>query len=736
LEEHKNIPTDAANDETIISSTGQLSQSPVDEAGSDQTRLSAPGEATRPDSADDRTVASTPDTPKAADKATKASPAPGQTQREQGGRSTTTEVGRGTLLQNRYQIKQILGQGGFGAAYLANDIRLDNRECVVKRMLIPRGVSPQQVQLLQANFQREMASLASINNPGHPNLPEIFDYFSDESGNYLVMKYIEGQSLKQIIGADIPWRESVRYIIDVADALDYLHTHKKGEPVMHRDIKPDNILLGNDNRVWLVDFGLAKADPVEGGGDINASMTAGTLGYAPLEQWRGKAVPASDIYALGATLHHLLTGKNPAEAYGGTFNPAKLAQLHGVFTPIRQIKGELPRELEAIIAKATAAEPGERLTALQFKEQLEALISGQAGALYTFKSGESAKTVAELVNLCEKHRKEAQSYLEDGAFQRWFHLINRNDLAAAAEQAVRQGKNAGDRLERFLKLLIPNIALIRLRRAAWRLTRAAIILVLVVGVTLGVIGVAGAFAAGSFIRQTINSVGWKFNNLSLAEPNEFSKAQLDENLQSLIGPYVDKIEVDPRPPDHVDLVGSWNGIPFTVPVAVALQKGKPHLTFSGIGNMPAPFVSGIISQGFNNGIDDAFQNSPVDFTELTITKEGVVVEVAASQQSGRPGLPTPTPTPTLRPTVTPTPPPIATPEGLALVTIFNETGRDIVLELEGEIIEMEVDDTEVIERQPGIYNFIVTFKDTGAIAAEGQKEWTVQTYKWRIQNQP
>ena len=729
------------DDETIISSNAELSNREFDNKANEHTRLSEPTP-TRPEPANDQTLASDPDepeqsltqaAPKAADKPTKASPAPAQTQRDQGRQSSTTEVGRGMLLQNRYQIKQILGQGGFGAAYLATDVKLANRECVVKRMLIPKGSSPRQVQLLQANFQREMASLATLNHPGHPNIPEIYDYFSDDSGNYLVMKYIEGQSLKEVVEKKIPWRESVRYIIDVTDALNYMHTHG-GEPVMHRDIKPDNILLGNDNRVWLVDFGLAKADAVEGAGDINASMTAGTRGYAPLEQWRGKAVPASDVYALGATLHHLVTGINPSEAYSKSFNPLELQQRHGVFTPVRQINKELPRELEAIVAHAVAAEPEQRLTARQLKEQLAALISGQAEALYTFKSGESAKTVAELVNLCEKYRKEAQRYLEDGAFQRWFQLINRNDLAEAAAQAARQGKSPGDRLERFLKLLAPNIAMIRLRRTTWRLTRAVIVLVLVVGVTLGIIGVAGSFAAGSFIRQTINSVGWNFNNLSLDGPNEFSKAQLDNNLQSLIGAYVDKVEVDLQPPDRVNVAGSWSGIPFTVPVAVALQDGKPHLTFSGIGDIPVPFVGGVISQGFNNGIDDAFQNSPVDFTELTITEDAVVVEVAESLHSGRPGLPTATPTPTARPTITPTPPPTATPEGLALVTIFNETGRAIVLELEGEIIEMDVDDTEVIEKPPGIYNFVVTFTDTGAVAAEGQKEWTVQTYKWRIQN--
>lgn len=694
----------------------------------DRTLASAPGQT-------DADLTMPPPEPKPAEKETKVTPQ-GKTQGERNFKDTTTDVSRGRLLQNRYQIIQILGEGGFGAAYLAEDVKL-RRKCVVKRMKIPKGTPAKQVQLYQANFEREASLLAKLNEPGHPNIPEIYDYFSDESGNYLVMKYIEGSSLKGIVSnGPVPWREAVRYIVDVSDALSYMHTHGEAgdEPVMHRDIKPDNILLGEDNRVWLVDFGLAKADPVESSGDIKASMAAGTLGYTPLEQWLGRAVPTSDVYALGATLHHLVTGVNPADAHGGTFNPLKLKELHGVFPAIRQINKELPQDLETIISQATATEPEQRLTARQLKEQLEALISqGQAAALYTFKSGESAKTARELVNLCEKYRKEAQQYLERGEFERWFRLINRNDLAEAAVQAVKQGKSSKEMLERFLKLLLPNIALLRLRRTTWRLTRAAIVILLIVTLTVGVIGAAGALAAGSFIRQTIASAGWNFNKLDLEAPNQFTKVQIDQNLQALVGVYVDNIEAEMRPPDHVDINGRWSGFDFTIPVAVALQNGKPNLSFTGIGNVPLPFVADQISQGFNQGIDDAFQNSPVDFTQLTVTDTGVTVEVAESRQAGRPALPTATPPPSPTPTITPTPSPTSTPEGLALVTIFNETGRDIILDIEGEIFEMEVNDSKAIEKQPGVYNFTVKFKDTGAIAAEGQKEWEVKTYKWRIQ---
>ncbi len=132
-------------------------------------------------------------------------------------------------------------------------------------------------------------------------------------------------------------------------ALDYMHT-KGHEPILHRDIKPANILLEAEGRVWLVDFGLAKAEPVESSSEeIGATKASGSLGYTPLEQWFGQAVPASDIYALGASLYHLVTGTNPLHAFTGKFNLKMIRDLHGQFVPIRKIDGKLPKRLEQII---------------------------------------------------------------------------------------------------------------------------------------------------------------------------------------------------------------------------------------------------------------------------------------------------------------------------------------------------------------------------------------------------
>lgn len=716
---------------------------PHDEAPADaaETVVSRPGEdptiASSPDLAppqEDLTVASSDSLPKASDTPTRVRPNIKQTQPGPAPTDTIIDANK-KLLQKRYRLDEVLGKGGFGAAYLATDVKL-NRECVVKQMLTPKDVSPAQLELYRANFEREARLLVQLNTPGHPNIPEIYDYFTDASGNYLVMKFIKGGSLADVLGEHkgaIPWREAVRYMIDMCDALNYMH--KREEPIMHRDIKPANILLSKeDNRVWLVDFGLAKADPnVESVGGAEASLAAGTQGYTPLEQWLGEAEPASDIYALGATLHHLVTGLRPSEAFEGQFNIQKVKELQGQFKPIRKVNKELPKALEEAISRATAADTQQRITAPQLKQELDTLIAGaQAAALYTFKSGESANDEKELVDLCDKYKAEARKYLYDGDFERWFRLINRNDLADAADRAVQQGKNQSDGLQKFLKLILPNLFLRRISRAGGRVGRVTVVAVLAVIIMLVLLVIGGSYGAGWFLQQSVASYPWNFNNLSQDEAHRITEEQVNIDAQSIAGVYFDELTLDMRPTNEVNITGNWAGIGFTLPVLVEVKDGKPTFQLSSVNSIPLWLIGDNVSAGINAGVSDAFQQSPYDIAGLTVNDNEIVIEAEVSGQSGRPAVPTATPSPTPKPTATAIPTATSTPEGLALVTIFNETGRDIILDIEGELIEMEVGDSEVIEKKPGTYSYTVTFKDTGAVGAEGEKNWGVEIYKWRI----
>ncbi|MCB0213962.1 MAG: protein kinase [Anaerolineae bacterium] len=645
---------------------------------------------------------------------------------------------RDQLLQDRYRRLKILGRGGFGAAFLTEDTKL-NRACVIKQLLT-FGKSAREVTLYRTNFEREANLLVALNHPGHPNIPEIYDYFSEGDSNYLVMKYIEGRNLHDVLDQSqdkLPWREAVRYAIDVCSALDYMHNHGD-EPVMHRDVKPANILLGDDGRIWLVDFGLAKANPVTDDNDSKEETRAyGSVGYSPLEQWFGQARPSSDVYAVGATIHHLITGISPLDAYEGKSNILKIKELHGKFTPIRKIDASLPKELEEIIASATDRSPEKRPTPLQLREQLRALISGaQQAALFTFKNGDSAQTVPELVDLCEQNQREAETYLQQGDFERWFLLTNRNDLAEAARKAVHDDDDPADNLERFLHLLVPNLFLRRLRKATVRVSWGVVQFVVIAAVILIPLVICGSYVGAWFLQRSIATVDWPFNTLSVDDENVYDEAFLTEKLNGIAGAYLGDVQVDTRSPDNVYLSGVLWGLPVRLPITLTLQSGQPHFELSTLNDYPLYVLGNNIADGVNSGVDEAFRSSPIDVTDMKVNDEAIVFTVIESKAPGRPDFATATPTPTATPVPTPTP----TSVPVTLVVVSNELDTDVILELEiegdgdwSENYPLTAKGTQVIEPPSGTYRYIVRYAAGGQIAARGVEKWTLnKAYRLRI----
>jgi serine/threonine-protein kinase len=214
------------------------------------------------------------------------------------------------MLRQRYQIHSLLGQGGFGAVYKALDLNL-NRWCAVKENLLDPLLTPAQQQAQQQQFQREAMMLSRLR---HQSLPQVHDYFIEPNGQqYLVMEFVEGTDLHTLVqqrGA-LQEAQAVAWSTQILDALEYLHTQQP--PIIHRDIKPQNIIITPQGRAMLVDFGIAKMFVV--GQSTTAGARAVSPGYSPPEQYgRGTTDARSDIYALGATLYFLLTGAEPPES--------------------------------------------------------------------------------------------------------------------------------------------------------------------------------------------------------------------------------------------------------------------------------------------------------------------------------------------------------------------------------------------------------------------------------------
>ncbi len=212
-------------------------------------------------------------------------------------------------LQNgRYAIEKILGQGGMGAALLAKDTRVSNKLVVIKE-LISDNTDPEKRKEDVRNFEREVETVANID---HPLVPNVTDYFQEGTRAFMVQEYIAGENLEdhmERINQPMPEREALGYTSQVLDILDYLS--QQTPPIVHRDIKPANIIIGaKDKRAHLVDFGIARADENKNAKRKQTSAL-GTPGYAPPEQYQGNADGRSDLYALAATIHHLVTNRDP-----------------------------------------------------------------------------------------------------------------------------------------------------------------------------------------------------------------------------------------------------------------------------------------------------------------------------------------------------------------------------------------------------------------------------------------
>ncbi|WP_069805502.1 serine/threonine protein kinase [Thermogemmatispora onikobensis] len=345
------------------------------------------------------------------------------------GNAQTGRLGRNTLLHKRYIILRVIGQGGMGAVYQARDTKR-GEICAVKEMSLSSVPPSEQGKALE-NFLAEATILSRLS---HPNLPAFTDFFSEGERHFLVMEYIDGKTLEELLeenGGPFSERRVLGWARQICDVLEYLHGQQP--PVIFRDLKPGNIMLRRDGRIKLIDFGIARLVRRSSSQD---TQLLGTPGFAPPEQYgSAQTDQRSDIYSLAVTLFQLLTGTLPEKGFGlpdaRTLNPA--------------ISPTVARALE----KAASLDPNDRYPSVAvFRRALF-----RVGTL-PFENGQEATTPEELAELCARFPEEGADYLFSGEIESWLEEIGESDLARKVRRLRTTTGDPELGVERLIQLIM------------------------------------------------------------------------------------------------------------------------------------------------------------------------------------------------------------------------------------------------------------------------------------------
>lgn len=273
-----------------------------------------------------------------------------------------------------YRILEKIGEGGMGVVYRAHDNRL-NREVAIKVLRVDpsRRLAPEKVREIQARFYKEAQAAARLN---HPNIVAIHQVGHSGGQPYIVMEYLRGKNLLEKMEEPLPIKEVIRTAIQICEALDYAHS----QGVIHRDVKPDNIVVMEDGRVKIADFGIARIEDADVG-LTKAGVLLGSPAYCSPEQLRdfSNVDGRADLFSLGVILYQWLTGKLPFE---GNSSPEIITRILSQEPALpRSLNPEIPPSLEALIMRALAKDPSERVSsARELRAGLERILRLMEGA--------------------------------------------------------------------------------------------------------------------------------------------------------------------------------------------------------------------------------------------------------------------------------------------------------------------------------------------------------------------
>ncbi|GHO93496.1 hypothetical protein KSF_035440 [Reticulibacter mediterranei] len=340
------------------------------------------------------------------------------------------------LHHKRYLILRTIGRGGMGAVYQAKDLKR-HVLCAIKEMSLSMVPPEEQAQAIQ-NFKDEAKILWGLN---HPNLPTFYGFFSENQRHFLVMEFIDGRTLEDLLEQNrgpFSERRVLGWARQLCDVLEYLHS--QNPPVIFRDMKPGNAMLTRDGQVKLIDFGIARLFRPTGSVD---TQLLGTPGFAPPEQYgSAQTDERSDIYSLAMTLYQLLTDKLPETGFG-----------------LKDVRADNPR---ISLAVARALEKAAEMDADDRYDDIAEFRRALLGpGTFSFDNGDVATTPEELAALCARYPDEASDYIANGEIESWLYEIGETELARTARYIRTMSDEPMHAVERFLQAILGKNAYLR-----------------------------------------------------------------------------------------------------------------------------------------------------------------------------------------------------------------------------------------------------------------------------------
>lgn len=494
---------------------------------------------------------------------------------------------KGQVLQNRYRIVSILGQGGMAAVYRAWHVGL-NVPVAVKEMMPQPGIDAETLSQLTDQFRQEAQTLARLD---HPHLVRVSDFFGQGEKAYLVMDFVEGESLADCIEREgsLPEEKVLGWAEELLDALAYCHA----QGVIHRDVKPQNVIIGPNEQAVLVDFGLVKLWDPSDPRTKTRMRGMGTPEYAPPEQYdleMGHTDARSDVYGLGATLYHALSGKAPPTV------TLRMAEPEA-FEPLDAVTDQVSDDTSAVVTKALELARSRRW--------------------------QSAAEMAGALGVSVPRWQDAEAI--DGAGEGTEQLRE-----AEADGSVGAGIRG-----RLPQVPLPPW-LQRGLTVVWRVTRWTLgkVAAAAVVVTLAIVVLAmgGAFALSALAERTLMAQEWCWAGWEDGGVCTIRERTIRDTMRDTVEPYtldaLRDLNVDLRPPDGVEVEGQLRHRPLQLDARLEARDGRLYIHLERLNGVPLYGIGGIISNGINRGLRSAWVDAPVRLTSLDMTYAKITADLA------------------------------------------------------------------------------------------------------------